>query len=275
MRDEFPSDVVELLARRVGVRCSNPNCRLPTSGPRTDPTKSINVGVAAHITAASRGGPRYDEGMSSEQRRCGENGIWLCQTCGKLVDNNPRRYATELLRQWKRLAEEAALLAIEQPSPEPAVSPTDVDIVRFFAQCFDRPAFQDTFRQEGSMEAFDKAVEDTITAVNTGCLRSRDGVVLATSRGKAFLRDRTWRLKMDEVVDLLRAIRSRFDGARRQKQIHVSEGEGGQVWCCVNDPDIAEWMDRTRGQVMAVFAEVCQAAEVVPPSFPRPRRAGW
>lgn len=275
MRDEFPADVVDLLARRVGVRCSNPNCRQTTCGPRTDPTKSINVGVAAHITAASAGGPRYEGGLSSDQRRSAENGIWLCQTCAKLVDNDPPRYTIELLRQWRRLAEEAALLAIEQPSSESATGTTDADLVRFFAQCFDRPAFQDHFRQEGSMEAFDKAVEDTITAINTGCLRSRDGGVLATSRGKAFLRDRDWRLTMDEVVDLLRAIRSRFDGARREKLIHVSEGESGQVWCCFNDPDVAEWMDRTRGQVMAVFAKVCQAAGVVPPSFPRPRRTVW
>ena len=30
---------------------------------------------------------------------------------------------------------------------------------------------QDAFHQEGSMEAFDRAMEDTLTAINTGCLR--------------------------------------------------------------------------------------------------------
>jgi hypothetical protein len=32
-RDEFLDDTKDLLAKRVGMRCSNPNCRQPTSGP--------------------------------------------------------------------------------------------------------------------------------------------------------------------------------------------------------------------------------------------------
>src|SRR4051812_16178668 len=43
-----------------GFRCSNPACRKPTSGPLEDPAKAINIGVAAHITAAAPDGPRYN-----------------------------------------------------------------------------------------------------------------------------------------------------------------------------------------------------------------------
>jgi hypothetical protein len=64
------------------------------------------------------------------------------------------------------------------------------------------------------MEAFDRAIEDTITALNTGCLRARDGAVLQQSKGKAYLSNSVWREKLDAVVDLLRAIRSRYDLAR-------------------------------------------------------------
>jgi len=53
MRDDFPRPVVETLAKRVGNRCSNPGCRKWTSGPHSEDDKSLNVGVAAHITAAS------------------------------------------------------------------------------------------------------------------------------------------------------------------------------------------------------------------------------
>ncbi len=67
--DDFSHETKELLAKRVGHQCANPNCRLPTSGPATDSKKSVNVGVAAHITAASPGGPRYDSALSTEQRR--------------------------------------------------------------------------------------------------------------------------------------------------------------------------------------------------------------
>jgi hypothetical protein len=52
--------------------------------------------------------------MTPEQRRSIENGIWLCQTCAKLVDNDETRYPAPLLREWKRIAEERAIRAIEE-----------------------------------------------------------------------------------------------------------------------------------------------------------------
>jgi hypothetical protein len=113
VREDFPKTVLDTLAKRVGYRCSNPCCRKLTSGPHTSEAKVVNIGVAAHIAAASPGGPRYDPSMSSEQRRAAENGIWLCQTCGKLVDNDEVRYPAALLREWRRKAEEAALQDIE------------------------------------------------------------------------------------------------------------------------------------------------------------------
>jgi hypothetical protein len=116
MRDDFPLKVVDILAKRVGMRCSNPGCQLPTSGPCDESTKSVNVGVAAHITAASLGGPRFDPNLSREERSSIENGIWLCQTCSKLIDNDTIRYTINSLRNWKRDAEKAARNAIESPN---------------------------------------------------------------------------------------------------------------------------------------------------------------
>ena len=54
-RDSFPSLVKDVLAKRAGQHCSNPGCRIATSGPHEDPEKTINLGVAAHITAAAPG----------------------------------------------------------------------------------------------------------------------------------------------------------------------------------------------------------------------------
>jgi hypothetical protein len=116
MRDDFPPSVKELLAKRVGYRCSNPECRQPTSGPQVDPAKTVNVGVASHITAACPDGPRYDSGLTPERRKSLENGIWLCQKCGKLVDNDPSRYPVTKLREWKVLAEETAVRELEGSS---------------------------------------------------------------------------------------------------------------------------------------------------------------
>jgi hypothetical protein len=113
MRDDFSKAVLETLAKRVGHRCSNPSCRKLTSGPHTDDAKAVNVGVGAHITAASPGGPRYDPSLTSELRRSAENGVWLCQTCGKLVDNDEARYSVAQLREWRQIAEDATRQEIE------------------------------------------------------------------------------------------------------------------------------------------------------------------
>ena len=121
-RHEFSGAVKSALAARVGNRCSNPKCRALTSGPHTDPGKNVNVGVASHITAAANGGPRYDPALSPEERASPSNGIWLCQSCGKLVDNDPVSYSVAILHNWKHRAE---LEAYHQVGQTAAVTPPD------------------------------------------------------------------------------------------------------------------------------------------------------
>lgn len=105
MRDEFSEDGKRVLALRAANRCSGPACRALTSGPQLDPSRAVNVGVAAHVTAASPGGPRYDPELSPAQRTHPENGIWLCQNCAKLVDNDQAQFPAAVLRAWKHSAE--------------------------------------------------------------------------------------------------------------------------------------------------------------------------
>src|SRR5436309_15714186 len=100
MRDEFSVDTKRVLASRVGWRCSNPSCRAFTTGPADDPARAACVGVAAHITGASAGGPRYDLALSSEARQSVDNGIWLCETCARLIDGDVDRYRAAGLRYW-------------------------------------------------------------------------------------------------------------------------------------------------------------------------------
>jgi hypothetical protein len=105
MRDDFNSQIKDTLSKRVGLHCSNPNCRALTSGPNSLEDKATNIGVAAHITAASVKGPRYNPSMTPRERSSIKNGIWLCQSCAKLVDNDPLRYTVDLLQEWKNKAE--------------------------------------------------------------------------------------------------------------------------------------------------------------------------
>jgi hypothetical protein len=108
MRDDFPASVQRTLAQRVAFRCSNPACEVATSGPHGEHDRSVNIGVAAHITAASPNGPRFKAQLTAEQRCAADNGIWLCQNCAKLVDNDVPTHSLQLLRMWKTRAEDKA-----------------------------------------------------------------------------------------------------------------------------------------------------------------------
>ena len=100
-----------------------------------------------------------------------------------MIDSDEIRYTVDKLKKWKELSEQMAVLELE----EATVSKNDEDkeLIKFFVQCFDRPAFHDRICQEGRMEDLDKAIEDTIIALNTGVLRTRDGSILKKSEGKS------------------------------------------------------------------------------------------
>jgi hypothetical protein len=56
-RHDFNAATKRKLAEFAGYRCSKPNCGVPTIGAAFDGETVINIGVAAHITAAAPGGP--------------------------------------------------------------------------------------------------------------------------------------------------------------------------------------------------------------------------
>lgn len=96
MRHDFSSKTITTLSRRAGVRCSNPDCRRLTVGSNEIKDKSTIVGVAAHITAASAGGPRFNATLNSAERSSIENGIWLCVNCSTLIDKDKNKFTVEL-----------------------------------------------------------------------------------------------------------------------------------------------------------------------------------
>lgn len=100
--DRFKQAVISTLAKRAANRCSNPDCGAITSGPSADPLGSVNVGEAAHIYGASPGSARFDPGMASPDRGAISNGIWLCATCHKIVDDDPQNFPAGILFEWQR-----------------------------------------------------------------------------------------------------------------------------------------------------------------------------
>lgn len=115
MRDDFPKQTITEIAKGVGYRCSNPECARPTVGANAAQNGLITIGVAAHICAASPGGPRYEPAQTREGRRERDNGIWLCQNCGKLVDADAQKFTVEVLTGWKRRAQERAFRELVAP----------------------------------------------------------------------------------------------------------------------------------------------------------------
>lgn len=104
MRDDFSEPIKNALAKRAAYICSNPDCRRLTVAPSsTDESKLLYIGCAAHITAASPGGPRFDSSLSPSQRNAASNGIYLCRSCGDLIDKNSGSdFEANVLHTWKK-----------------------------------------------------------------------------------------------------------------------------------------------------------------------------
>jgi hypothetical protein len=105
MRDDFDQKTKDILFKRARAKCSNPACRRETSLAHSEADKAVNLGEAAHITAASPHGPRYDASLSAKERKSIHNAIWLCGTCAKLIDSDEPKYTVALLQKWKAAAE--------------------------------------------------------------------------------------------------------------------------------------------------------------------------
>lgn len=102
-REDFDKSVIDALAQRAAFICSNPDCKTLTIAPSSeDEKKIIYIGKAAHITAASERGPRFDSSLSSEERKSINNGIFLCSNCADMIDKNQGiDFSVVLLKKWK------------------------------------------------------------------------------------------------------------------------------------------------------------------------------
>jgi hypothetical protein len=116
VRDDFTKRTITEIAKAVSYRCSNPECRRSTVAANAAQDGIITIGVAAHIHAASPGGPRYHIAQTPEARRGKENGLWLCQNCGRLIDADPDKFTAEQLINWRRDAQARAFRALVAPN---------------------------------------------------------------------------------------------------------------------------------------------------------------
>jgi len=157
-----------------------------------------------HITPVSEGG---SDDVS--------NAIPLCPNChnevhAHYVSGRTTRLYTE--SELRGHLERTIRLAATQTKLRPGTRRwnADVKLIKFYAQCVDRPAFRTLFHQELSFSDLDQALEDTALAISTGYWRTRDGAVIARSKGKSQVVNPTWRGKLDEAVAAIDAARGRL-----------------------------------------------------------------
>ena len=212
--------------------------------------------------------PEANNGTDKE-----ENGIPLCFDCHSDVqtynDKHPRGRKfrpTELKRhrdEWFKLVSSGSVGNVQSKLDSEAL-----DLIRFYSQCFDRPAFQDRFLQERSVEAFDKALSDTITAINTGCLMNREGQVLCSAKGKSYLHSVDYRNRMDEIVHLLSSMRRKYDSRVKAGEIWHGAEHNGQRMYCINNRELATWFDDKRTEVIGLINSLCEDEEIPTLKFP-------
>ena len=106
MNPDFKKSTIDILAKRAGFKCSNPDCRVSTIGPNKDKNKSTLIGEAAHIYGAREGSKRYVINMNNLARAEITNAIWLCRNCHKKIDSDDKRYSANLLFSWRNMHEE-------------------------------------------------------------------------------------------------------------------------------------------------------------------------
>jgi hypothetical protein len=77
---------------------------------------------------------------------------------------------------------------------------SDKEIFLIWRMAFDRRAFKGPYIWNSDPIPFKQAIDDTILAINTGVIATRKrGIVVERGKGKSYIRNKKWRLKMDEV----------------------------------------------------------------------------
>lgn len=107
-RERVPPAQEKVVISRSGDKCAYPGCGLELTIEPQDPNdRPKATGKVAHIAAASPGGPRYDEHMTTEQRGSAANLIYLCGAHHDAIDSQLNYHTREFLLDAKRAHETA------------------------------------------------------------------------------------------------------------------------------------------------------------------------
>jgi len=189
------------------------------------------------------------------------NAITLCFDChsdaghynvkhpkgNKLTPNELRKHRDRL---WKLVSEGKVL-------PEGNL---DGQYIQLLSKAFDRAAFKTPFKDEGRMDDFEKAIDDTLLALNTGVLRTRDNQVVSDiGIGKSSIINAKWRRHLNSVEKELCSLR-----AFVAKSLADGTMKSCHAYCYCGDPHQIGEIDRKRAGIIDSVNAVLSDAGFVP-----------
>lgn len=150
-RANFSQATRRRLADSVNFYCVRPGCGRLITYIDPDSGHRVNFGHAAHDSAASKNGPRFDDLLTTEQRRACDNGAWLCAHCATVVDRAAQEFPTGTLSLWQRSAQETLRMQALAPAPHGGQNLREVaTAARQFLELV-RPALPTTMFSRGAV----------------------------------------------------------------------------------------------------------------------------
>jgi len=140
---------------------------------------------------------------------------------------------------------------------------TEVEALRLMTRLFERPAFYTPFHQESSLAAFDRALADTIEALNTGIYRNRDGVIIARIPARFDFPTPAVRETLAQAVRRLNDLRAAF--AEGQKLGTIRSCGCGNPNCptFMVDAETCRHLDALRRRVLKKAAAVVPGLDAI------------
>ena len=198
-----------------------------------------------------------------------DNAIPLCPNCHNEVHSShvsgriTRKYTVGELKQHRQRTIDQVQKAT-QWGPGSSAREEDEALILFYAQCLDRPAFREHFTDENNFADFDRAMEDTLIALNTGYARLQDGTAIERAKGKVHLIRPEWRGKVDQITFHIESIRKRFQqilGLDKDIRLRFSQRSLTSLdWDMEaldqrfrNDQELSEFMDKERQAAISLL----------------------
>ena len=157
---------------------------------------------------------------------------------------------------------------------------SDETVLEWLYIFFDRPAFQVTFEFECDLSHFDKAMQDTVAALNTGVLQTRDGHLIGRTKPKDQVSTRRWRDGLNQACQIVSEIRQCYANALRREVI-VLKDRPVFNWKTSSDLNhsagrsLIHYMNSARNQVLKIMNDLFQEIGKPPLDLIPETRDGW